>query len=501
MNLDVLLTNLLTSGIGMTDPETVRKLRILNLFHLTFIVIAPLLGLFYFHIGAITLFHSTVAAGILMVLSMVLLRRTKNIPWCGNLAIFVAWASLFVIVWNTEAITIEGMINPGLILNASLVLLAIFFGGYLWGTVWVIVVFLETGLIVSLYLMRFQFPNQIPIHIAAVYHLGTFLVALSVMVLLAFLFEREKEEALLREEGKAQALRESKKYVDDILERSPVATFIIDRSHRVVQWNYECAKMTGIESKEILGKRVCESFRMNEQGSLADMILEVPEVIQQSYENSIISKTDLGWYELDIVLPNLRGGQRSIVTAAPILDDQGTVRGAIQTLQEVKSLQWELEKVGWHQLNEAFVSPVFKVDSRGTITFWNRACEETFSLSSSDIKGKSAFELVSKKYRPRFREALERALQGDPIKENAWKYEKGEGKPVYVVARIYPVGSGDGNEKECLVLNTDITELTLRMKKMELFSAENKEKYRNLMEEHQLLKKNIASFIRKKEEV
>jgi PAS domain S-box-containing protein len=499
MNLESHWNNLITSGLGLTDSEIARRMRVLNLFHLTFIVIAPLLGLFYFYIGASTLFHGTVAAGFLMILSMVLLWKTKNIAWCGNLAIFVVWAWLFVVVWNTEAITIEGMINPGLVLNAGLVLLAIFFGGYLWGTLWTIVVFLETGLIVFLYLMRFQFSNQIPVQISAVYHLGTFLIALAVMVLLAFLFEREKEEALLREEGKAQALKESNKYVDDILERSPVATFIIDRSHRVVQWNFACQKMTGIESKDILGKRVCESFRMDERGSFADMVVEAPEIIQESYKDSILSKTDLGWYELDAVLPNLKGGQRSIVTAAPILDDRGTVRGAIQSLQEVKSLQSELEKIGWDQLNETFVSPVFKVDSQGTITFWNRACEETFGRSSSDMKGKSAFELVSKKYRPRFREALHRALQGDPTKENAWKYEKGEGKPVYVIGRVYPVGRRDRNEEEYLVVNTDITELTLRIKKMELYSAENKEKLRNLMEEHQLLKTNIASFIRKKE--
>ena len=498
MNLESHWNNLITSGLGLTDSEFARRLRVLNLFHLTFIMAAPLLGLFYFSIGAITLFHSTVAAGILMTLSMVFLRKTRNILWCGNLAIWVAWASLFVIVWNTEAITIEGMINPGLILNAGLVLLAIFFGGYLWGTLWTVVVFLETGLIVSLYLMRFQFPSQIPIQISAVYHLGTFLVALSVMVLLAFLFEREKEEALSREEVKAQALRESNKYVDDILEKSPVATFIIDRTHRVVQWNFACQKMTGIESRDILGKRVCESFRMNELGSIADMVIDAPEAIQESYKDSILSKPNTGWYELDIVLPNLKGGQRAIVTAAPILDDRMAIRGAIQSLQEVRSFQSELEATGWDHLNEAFVSPVFKVDSQGTITFWNRACEETFGRSSSGMKGKSAFELVSPKYRFRFREALERALQGNPMKESAWRYEKGEGKPIYVIARVYSIGPRDRNKEECLVVNTDITELTLRMKKMELYSAENKEKLRNLMEEHQLLKTNIAAFIRNK---
>ena len=491
--------NLLTSGLGLTDSEIARRIRVLNVFHLTFIVIAPLLGLFYLYIGAVTLFYSTVASGLLMILSMVLLRKTKNIPWCANLAILVAWASLLAIVWHSEAITIEGMINPGLILNAALVLLAIFFGGYLWGTLWTIVVFLETGLVVALYLVRFQFPNQIPLDISAVYHLGTFLVALSVMVLLAFLFEREKEEALSREEGKAKALRESNKYVDDILERSPVATFIIDRSHRVVQWNFACQKMTGIESKDILGKRVCTSLWMGEEGSLADMVVDAPEQVQTSYKDSILSKTDSGWYELDVTLPNLKGGLRAVVTAAPILDEQGTVRGAIQSLQEVKSLQGELEQTGWDQLNETFVSPVFKVDAQGTITFWNRACEEAFGRTASDMKGRSAFELVSQKYRPRFREAVERALEGASMKESAWKHENRDGNPVYVIARVYPVGRKGTSGRGCLVVNTDITELTLRMKRMELQSAENKERLRNLTEEYQLLKTNIASFIRKKE--
>jgi PAS domain S-box-containing protein len=474
MNLEFLWNNLITSGLGLTESKIARRMKVLNIFHLTFIMMAPFLGLFYYYIGAITLFRSTVAAASVMIFSMALLRKTKNIPWCSNLAIFVAWAWLFAIVWNTGAISIEGMINPGLILDTGLILLAVFFGGYLWGTFWTIVVFLETGLFVSLYLVRFQFPNQIPVQISAVYHLGTFLVALSVMVLLAFLFEREKEEALLREEGKSQALRESKKYVADILERSPLATFIIDRSHRVVQWNLACRRMTGIEAEEILGQRVCESFWVDDRGSLADMIIESPEGIEQSYKDSILSQPESGWYELDIVLPNLEGGQRSIVTAAPILDDLGMIRGAIQTLRQAKSLQCDLEKMGWDQLNEAFLSPVFKVDSRGTITFWNRACEETFGLRSSDMKGRSAFELISEKYRPRFREALGRALQGNPIKDNAWKYEKGEGKSAYVIARMHLVGGESGSDKECLVVNTDITDLTLRMKKMGPHSLEKR---------------------------
>jgi len=45
-----------------------------------------------------------------------------------------------------------------------------------------------------------------------------------------------------------------------------------------------------------------------------------------------------------------------------------------------------------------------------------------------------------------------------------------------------------------------VTDITIRLKKSESEAVETKEKLKTLSEEHGLLKKNIASFIRKKEE-
>ncbi|NTV34936.1 MAG: PAS domain-containing protein, partial [Deltaproteobacteria bacterium] len=253
MNLDTLFNNLLTSGIGLSDSETLRKLRILNTFHLVVIMAAPLLGLFYFYAGALILFYLTIFTGLLMISSFLLLRKTRSLFLGGHFAISILWAFLFLVSWNTGAITFEGVIHPTWILNGSLILLAVLIMGYLHGSLWTMAIFLQVGIVVYLYQLRFQFPNLLPMEMTALYHLGTFMIGFLVLVLFAFLFEREREEALLREEGKAQALRESKKYIDDILERSPVPTFIIDRSHRVVQWNPACQTLTGISAREILG--------------------------------------------------------------------------------------------------------------------------------------------------------------------------------------------------------------------------------------------------------
>ncbi|MBW1887773.1 MAG: hypothetical protein JRI52_05410, partial [Deltaproteobacteria bacterium] len=63
-----------------------------------------------------------------------------------------------------------------------------------------------------------------------------------------------------------------------------------------------------------------------------------------------------------------------------------------------------------------------------------------------------------------------------------------------------PLQAADGRGKECVVVNTDITALRLKLRKLQLYAAESKERFKNLSEEYDLLKKNIATFIRKKDD-
>jgi len=63
-----------------------------------------------------------------------------------------------------------------------------------------------------------------------------------------------------------------------------------------------------------------------------------------------------------------------------------------------------------------------------------------------------------------------------------------------------PIEAAEGENKECAVVNTNITALRLRLKEVELYAAESKEKLKNLTKEYDLLKKNVATMIRKKDE-
>ena len=203
---------------------------------------------------------------------------------------------------------------------------------------------------------------------------------------------------------------------------------------------------------------------------------------------------------MDMFLPHLKKGRRVLMSAGAIADETGAVRGAIQTVRELPSTSLGEALTDSSQIDEAFVSPVYKVNAKGIIRSWNRGCEEMFGYLSSQMIGRNASDLVSARYRPLFEETIARAFQGETSGTKTWRCRHREGKSVYVTARVYTLQAGTGGEKECAVVNANVTDITLRLKKSETEAAETKEKLKTLTEEHGLLKKNIASFIRKKED-
>jgi len=497
MNLESMLKNLVTSGIGPSDPDITRKYIVLNIFQLIIIMFAPVMGCFYFYIGAIPLFYTSIISGGFMVAGVVILRKTRNLVISGNYALFILWGAISIISWKTGAISFEGIINPSWILNAGLILLAIFLNGYKSGTVWAIIVFIQTGVVISMFRAGHQFVSLIPPEITVTYFMGTYLLCLLTILLFAFLFEREKNEALKREHEKSNTIRESKKYMDSIFDRYPLPAFVLDRRHRVIQWNRACSEISGLPPGESLGKEVWAGFHVNEQGSLADIILEDMESINDIFKDEIVS-SETDWIEINTFLPELKEGTKAIITAAPILDDNGIIRGAIQTTQEVKKVP--IEGGGQDYLEETFPEPVYKIDAKGKITFWNNACKESFGYDSHDILGKSPLTFVAKNYRPSFKDTFIKVIKGESFPSKEWRYKSASDKSVYVKARVFPSQCPESEIPECVVMNTDITELKLQLKKLRNVASESSEKYKGLSEEYNLLKKNVANFIRKKDD-
>lgn len=125
-----------------------------------------------------------------------------------------------------------------------------------------------------------------------------------------------------------------------ILENSPVATFVIDKAHRVTHWNSACAKTTGRDAAYMLGRddAWC-AFYPTPRSLLADLIVDgrVKEESKLLYGGRCQPSPQIaGAYEVESFFPDFgEAGRWLFFTAAPIMDVHGVVVGAIETLQDV----------------------------------------------------------------------------------------------------------------------------------------------------------------------
>ncbi|MDR7269323.1 PAS domain S-box-containing protein [Pelomonas saccharophila] len=125
-----------------------------------------------------------------------------------------------------------------------------------------------------------------------------------------------------------------------ILENSPVATFVIDREHRVTHWNSACAQTTGREAAFMLGRDdTWRAFYPRARPLLAELIVDgrVAEEHARLYGGLCRPSPHIAnAYEVESFFPDFgQGGSWLFFTAAPIIDMNGDVVGAIETLQDV----------------------------------------------------------------------------------------------------------------------------------------------------------------------
>ncbi|WP_286681270.1 PAS domain S-box protein [Methanoculleus sp. DTU007] len=140
-------------------------------------------------------------------------------------------------------------------------------------------------------------------------------------------------------------LRESEQQMQDIIEFLPDATFAIDREGKVIAWNRAIEEMTGVKKEAVLNRGNYEHaipFYGKRQPLLADKILQG----EAGDRKILVSET---------TIPHFRDGNGAHIrfTAAPLLDANGNVAGAIESIRDVSDqvmMETALKNAS-HQLN------------------------------------------------------------------------------------------------------------------------------------------------------
>jgi len=150
---------------------------------------------------------------------------------------------------------------------------------------------------------------------------------------------RELEKEVVKYKEMELALRNSEKKLTQAVEGNSIPTFIIDNNHFVTHWNKACESLTGISAAEIVGTRKAWSpFYAEERLVMADFIVDgaIEEKIAGyygKYNKSILTK---GAYECEDFFPSMgKKGKWLFFTASPLKNSQGTVIGAIETVQDI----------------------------------------------------------------------------------------------------------------------------------------------------------------------
>ena len=141
-------------------------------------------------------------------------------------------------------------------------------------------------------------------------------------------------------------IRDFERRESDIINFLPDATFVIDRSGRIIAWNHAIEEMTGVPASEMLGKGEYEyaiPFYGKRQPILINMVFESDDVIARKYAH-ILHKNHTLIADTTLTFPN--GTPVTLmVMASPLYNRQGDVVGAIESIRDVTERKQAAEAV------------------------------------------------------------------------------------------------------------------------------------------------------------
>jgi PAS domain S-box-containing protein len=194
------------------------------------------------------------------------------------------------------------------------------------------------------------------------------------------------------------ALMESEKRLSQMVHGSSIPTFVINADHTMILCNRAFENLTGIRAGQILGtKAQWMAFYASERPVMADFIVDgASEEDMKQYYGDKCRRSRLieGAYEVEDFFPELgSGGKWLFFTAAPLMDDDKKITGAIETLQDVTESRRSAEALRdsekrYRTLLDFAPYPIVVYSLEGKVLYLNPAFSEVFGWSMSELEGR-----------------------------------------------------------------------------------------------------------------
>jgi len=233
-----------------------------------------------------------------------------------------------------------------------------------------------------------------------------------------------------------------------IVEASPIPTFVINKKHLVTHWNRACENLTGIPAGEMIGtNRQWIAFYREERPVMADMVVDNPlEEETARHDGDKYRKPAIvqGACQAEAFFSGLgKEGRWLFSNAAPLKNAEGEIIGALQTLQDLsphKSAERRLlesEEMSRAVL-EACPDPVVVYDMTGKAIYINPAFTEVFGWRPEELVGRR-IDYVPETSKSETRMMIQKVLAGESFSGiESRRYTKTKGiVDVSISAAIY----------------------------------------------------------------
>ncbi|MGO9018089.1 MAG: PAS domain S-box protein [Syntrophobacteraceae bacterium] len=226
-------------------------------------------------------------------------------------------------------------------------------------------------------------------------------------------------------------LIESEQRLRNLLQGSPIPTYVIGLDHKVLYWNKALEELTRIKAEEIIGTTYhWRAFYSDKRPCIADLLVDQTlDTIPQFYSNKWRkSKLIEEAYEATDFFPKLGNcGKWLHFTAAAIRDSQGDLFGAIATLEDVSErklneLALRNSELRLQSVIQGSPIPTFVIGKDHRVIYWNKALEELSGIKAEEVIGTTdCYRSFYSEKRPALADLMvDQALEAIP----QWYFEK-----------------------------------------------------------------------------
>ena len=278
------------------------------------------------------------------------------------------------------------------------------------------------------------------------------------------------------------ALLENQRRLADIIEFLPDATLAIDQKGRVIIWNKEIEKMTGIPAAEMIGKgdyAYTIPFYGEARPQLMDLIFMDKGDIMARYPNIIREGDSLTAEVFCGALYNNKGAW-VFAKASPLHDPSGNVVGAIERIRDIterKQAEETIRKIS--AAVEQSPATIVITDISGAIEYVNPKFTETTGYTFAEAIGQNPRILKTGELPPETYKALWDTILAGDVWRGEFHNKKKTGELFWEQASISPIRDAHGVISSFVAVKEDITE----RKEIEKALHESVEKFQNFADQ------------------